>query len=110
MNSQTWKKFGEAQSDNPKGPDQATTVRADEVFLVLTTNKEVCTCAFVCVTLWNPILGVYRATAPFTMCTVCLSCWTPHRAINCCLYTLVYVRMCMYVCVIVCVISMCVSL
>ena len=74
MNSQTWKKFGEAQSDNPKGPDQATTVRADEVFLVLTTNKEVCTCAFVCVTLWNPILGVYRAI----LCVQYVSLVGPH--------------------------------
>jgi translation initiation factor 3 subunit G len=36
----TWKKFGDAAEDNPKGPDQATTVRADEVYLTLTTNKE----------------------------------------------------------------------
>jgi hypothetical protein len=36
----TWKKFGEAEKDNPKGPDQATTVIADDVYLTLTTNKE----------------------------------------------------------------------
>lgn len=36
----TWKKFGDATDDNPKGPDQATTVIADDVYLTLTTNKE----------------------------------------------------------------------
>ena len=39
--TQTWKKFGDAEHDNPKGPDQATTVIADEVYLTLTTNREV---------------------------------------------------------------------
>ena len=38
---QAWKKFGEAEGDNPRGPDHATTVIADEVYLTLTTNKEV---------------------------------------------------------------------
>ncbi|CAI8055883.1 Eukaryotic translation initiation factor 3 subunit G [Geodia barretti] len=36
----TWKKFGDAEQDNPKGPDQATTVIADDVYLTLTTNRE----------------------------------------------------------------------
>lgn len=41
LSDQTWKKFGDATDDNPKGPDQATTVIADDVYLTLTTNKEV---------------------------------------------------------------------
>ena len=41
LSAQTWKKFGDAKDDNPKGPDQATTVIADDVYLTLTTNKEV---------------------------------------------------------------------
>ena len=41
-----WKKFGDAENDrskapNGEGPDPATTLIADEVFLTLTTNKEV---------------------------------------------------------------------
>jgi len=41
-----WKKFGDAVDDrgkgqNGEGPDPATTLIADEVFLTLTTNKEV---------------------------------------------------------------------
>lgn len=40
-----WKKFGDAEDDrgkgkNGEGPDPATTLIADEVFLTLTTNKE----------------------------------------------------------------------
>ena len=43
---QMWKKFGDAEDDrgkgkNGEGPDPATTLIADEVFLTLTTNKEV---------------------------------------------------------------------
>ena len=43
-----WKKFGDAENDrgkgpNGEGPDPATTLIADEVFLTLTTNKEVMT-------------------------------------------------------------------
>lgn len=43
-----WKKFGDAENDrgkgpNGEGPDSATTLIADEVFLTLTTNKEVMT-------------------------------------------------------------------
>ena len=45
---QMWKKFGDAENDRGKGPngdgtDPATTLIADEVFLTLTTNKEVAT-------------------------------------------------------------------
>ena len=35
-----WKKFGHASDDGP-GPNRSTTIVADEVFLQLTTNKEV---------------------------------------------------------------------
>ena len=38
---QQWAKFGEAQSDKKDGPDKSTTAIADEVFLTLTTNREV---------------------------------------------------------------------
>lgn len=51
---QMWKKFGDAVDDrgkgkNGEGPDPATTLIADEVFLTLTTNKEVMT---------SPLLGL----------------------------------------------------
>ena len=42
-------KFGDAVDDNPNGPDRSTTHIADDVFLALTTNKEVCVCVCVCV-------------------------------------------------------------
>ena len=42
-------KFGDAVDDNPNGPDRSTTHIADDVFLALTTNKEVCLCVCVCV-------------------------------------------------------------
>ena len=62
---QTWKKFGDAAEDNPKGPDQATTVRADEVYLTLTTNKEVqyslAVYTLQCV-ICNPALVLYLVT------------------------------------------------
>jgi len=35
-----WKKFGDATGDNPNGPDPATTINGEEVFLKFTTNKE----------------------------------------------------------------------
>lgn len=35
-----WKKFGNATSDNPHGPDPSTTFVGDDVFLSFTTNKE----------------------------------------------------------------------
>jgi len=35
-----WKKFGNAVSDNPHGPDSSTTYVGDDVFLSFTTNKE----------------------------------------------------------------------
>lgn len=35
-----WKKFGNATSDNPHGPDTSTTYVGDEVYLSFTTNKE----------------------------------------------------------------------
>ena len=36
-----WKRFGDAENDKGSGPDPATTQVADEVFLTLTTSKEV---------------------------------------------------------------------
>ncbi len=36
-----WAKFGDAENDNPEGPDPATTLISDDVFLTLTSNKEV---------------------------------------------------------------------
>ncbi len=37
-----WAKFGDAEQDTPEGPDPATTLISDDVFLTLTSNKEVC--------------------------------------------------------------------
>merc|ERR1712142_1097943 len=36
----TWKKFGLAVKDNPRGPDSSTTYVGDDDYLVFTTNKE----------------------------------------------------------------------
>ncbi len=35
-------KFGDAEGDKRDGPDPATTLISDDVFLTLTSNKEVC--------------------------------------------------------------------
>ncbi|XP_064395372.1 eukaryotic translation initiation factor 3 subunit G-like [Halichondria panicea] len=35
-----WAKFGDAEQDTPEGPDPATTLISDDVFLTLTSNKE----------------------------------------------------------------------
>ena len=37
---QLWRKFGDAKNDGP-GPNPSTTTVTDDVFLILTTNKEV---------------------------------------------------------------------
>ena len=45
LHFQLWRKFGDAKNDGP-GPNPSTTTVTDDVFLILTTNKEVNTLYF----------------------------------------------------------------
>ena len=56
---QEWKKFGDATHDRPAQdgrPDPATTQVADEVYLALTTNKEVRAVQFIRVVTLNVVV------------------------------------------------------
>ena len=58
ITKQKWNKFGDAIEDG-KGVNQSTTQTADEVYLSLTSNREVCKC---CSCVSTSLFSVSRAT------------------------------------------------
>ena len=82
---QEWKKFGDAIHDRPTSngrPDPATTQVADEVYLALTTNKEVRAVQFVRVVTLNMVVAVASFLATKSKNIVCSSLHRHHTHVS----------------------------
>ena len=67
---QLWRKFGDAKNDGP-GPNPSTTTVTDDVFLILTTNKEVATCTSNLITYFHTFCIILFVGIFFLLNIVC---------------------------------------